>query len=334
MSKNFEQAYRELAQNEAPDLWDRIEAGLTEKSAPENRIVNENVEIKEKADRTDRNRNSKKITSKKIRAFLGKYAGAVAAVLCVAVILPAAIFLKRTGDKSFSGGAMTEGIDEAGEMQEAAAADMAMPEDAAPESAEAAAEEDTTAGAATGAETADAGAADCGADSDSGAMAEAEADMEDLRAEAEAAKDVEMADSEDGGNITGNNVSSPVSDLEKQQSRESGETRKAEDMEDAISKGTSMLPEGTTLEGVVVEVMGMTYGSQKGSEEELPGSIYTVVVKEDASGRLIKDSEIEVFVPAYASFFLPVGETYAIDIAYEKEGEYPVVKKSGKVEKQ
>lgn len=333
MSKNFEQAYRELAQNEAPDLWDRIEAGLTEKSAPENRIVNENVEIKEKADRTDRNRNSKKITSKKIRVFLGKYAGAVAAVLCVAVILPAAIFLKRTGDKSFSGGAMTEGIDEAGEMQEAAAADMAMPEDAAPESAEAAADEDTTAGAAagadttagtaTGVETADAGAADCGADSDSGAMAEAEA-----------AKDVEMADSEDGGNITGNNVSSPVSDLEKQQSRESGETRKAEDREDAISKGTSTLPEGTTLEGVVVEVMDMTYGSQKGSEEELPGSIYTVVVKEDASGRLIKDSEIEVFVPAYASFFLPVGETYAIDIAYEKEGEYPVVKKSGKVEKQ
>ena len=35
MSKDFEQAYKEAAQMEAPDLWDRIEAGLKSKSVPE-----------------------------------------------------------------------------------------------------------------------------------------------------------------------------------------------------------------------------------------------------------------------------------------------------------
>ena len=41
MNKNFEQAYKELAQNEVPDLWDRIEAGLKEKSAPAKKDIQE-----------------------------------------------------------------------------------------------------------------------------------------------------------------------------------------------------------------------------------------------------------------------------------------------------
>ena len=31
MSKSFEKEYKELAQSKLPDLWDRIEAGLSEK---------------------------------------------------------------------------------------------------------------------------------------------------------------------------------------------------------------------------------------------------------------------------------------------------------------
>ena len=57
MSKDFEKEYIELAQNEIPDLWDRIEAGLTEKSAPENKAS--------------------------ITIFLKRYGGLVAAVLCL-----------------------------------------------------------------------------------------------------------------------------------------------------------------------------------------------------------------------------------------------------------
>ena len=43
MSKNFEQAYKELAQKETPDLWDRIEAGLTEKSAPKKTDISKDI---------------------------------------------------------------------------------------------------------------------------------------------------------------------------------------------------------------------------------------------------------------------------------------------------
>ena len=48
MSKDFEQAYKEAAQMEAPDLWDRIEAGLKSKSVPEGKadrdiIVSEEI---------------------------------------------------------------------------------------------------------------------------------------------------------------------------------------------------------------------------------------------------------------------------------------------------
>ena len=48
MSKDFEQAYKEAAQTEAPDLWDRIEAGLKSKSVPEEKadrdiIVSEEI---------------------------------------------------------------------------------------------------------------------------------------------------------------------------------------------------------------------------------------------------------------------------------------------------
>ena len=32
MSKDFEKSYRELAKSEAPDLWDRIESGLSRQS--------------------------------------------------------------------------------------------------------------------------------------------------------------------------------------------------------------------------------------------------------------------------------------------------------------
>ena len=90
--------------------------------------------------------------------------------------------------------------------------------------------------------------------------------------------------------------------------------------------GMPLLPAGTVLEEIVVEITDMSVRADENAQEE-PGNIYTVLVKEDPSGTLQKDSKIEVFVPAYASFFLPVGESCVIDIACLEEGEYPVVQK-------
>lgn len=78
MNRDFEKEYIELAQNEIPDLWDRIEAGLTEKSVPET----------EEADKP------KKII------YWKRYAGLAAAVLCAAVVLPAFVLTRRMGSSA------------------------------------------------------------------------------------------------------------------------------------------------------------------------------------------------------------------------------------------
>lgn len=350
MNKNFEQAYRELAQTEAPDLWDRIEASLTSKSAPGNLDINidankdidlfgntdtnEDSNIKRNAD-TERNVDSKRNAdldisaesdinverkvSSKIWIFVRKYAGVAAAILCAAIILPVASLIKNAGDKSFSGAA-TEEIT-ADQAIEESAVDTAMTEEAA--LAEEAAEPEDAAFAA--------GAANdmsLGSGADSGGAENAEMSMADARSEAEAADEMEMSGSEGGAKIDEDDLSAKASNVEKQQASGGEETKKIEDMGSAVSEEAMPLPEGTILEGIVVEVASAADGAVRESEEGTAGSVYMVAVKEDTSGRLSKDSEIEVFVPAHASFALSVGETYRIDIVYTGEGKYPVVQKS------
>ena len=78
MSKNFEEEYKALADQELPDLWDRIEEGLAPRSTP-----------KEPGKR-----------STKIVQFVRRYKGSLAAVVCVLLILPAAILISRNTKKS------------------------------------------------------------------------------------------------------------------------------------------------------------------------------------------------------------------------------------------
>ncbi len=110
MSKVFEDEYKQLAQDDFPDLWDRIEAGLSEKtveSAP-----------------------APKIKTVSFR----KYAGLIAACLCAAVVIPAAVNIGKS-NKSMEDTAYNSATTEA-------AGDMAAPasEEAAPVSEEAAAD--------------------------------------------------------------------------------------------------------------------------------------------------------------------------------------------------
>lgn len=110
MNKDFEKAYKELAEIDVPDLWDRIEAGLSEKSAPE----------------AEKKRNSFII-------FAKRYSALAAAIVCVVIIIPAMIAMKQTmGSKSYSEGTsmdsaaseafdIAETTEEAAEMAEEAA---------------------------------------------------------------------------------------------------------------------------------------------------------------------------------------------------------------------
>lgn len=104
MSKDFEQAYKELAQNEVPDLWNRIEAGLSEKST---------------SGKTEEQRKIKKF-------YFRQYAGIAAAVVCAVLIAPAVLLLSSRRTKS-------EGIACAPEMAAEGIAEEAEAEAAAEE---------------------------------------------------------------------------------------------------------------------------------------------------------------------------------------------------------
>ena len=124
MNRDFEQEYQELAKMEVPDLWDRIEAGLTEKSTP--------------------------VSSKKsvVVPFIKRYSTLAAALLCAILIIPVLGIMKQAaGGSNKSGSAFTteavedtvyESAAETTEESEAEAAEAPMAE--APAEAEAFAE--------------------------------------------------------------------------------------------------------------------------------------------------------------------------------------------------
>lgn len=116
MSKDFEQAYKEAAQTEAPDLWDRIEAGLKSKSVPEEKSDIESV--------------PKEAVS--FKRYIRRYSGVIAAAVCVAIIIPAITFLKPRF-AGYSAADTTEGIAESAAADAGASENMAMPAEAGAE---------------------------------------------------------------------------------------------------------------------------------------------------------------------------------------------------------
>lgn len=87
MERDFRQEFIELKQNETPDLWNRIEAGLSERKIT--------AYAPEKADF------SEKITGKNI--YWRRWGSLVAACLCVAVIIPAlSLIINNIGKNSNS----------------------------------------------------------------------------------------------------------------------------------------------------------------------------------------------------------------------------------------
>ena len=89
MNKDFEKEYKELAKIEAPDLWDRIEAGITEKEIIEKSMP----EAK------------KKIT---VRSFVKRYSLLAAALFCAVIIIPALNLMRNSATKGMSSGSATD----------------------------------------------------------------------------------------------------------------------------------------------------------------------------------------------------------------------------------
>lgn len=84
MNKSFEEEYKSMAQSELPDLWNRIEAGLSEKntvSVPF--VINENEEIKE--------------NKKSVLILFRRYQTVAAAFLCLIILVPAFLVMYQVG---------------------------------------------------------------------------------------------------------------------------------------------------------------------------------------------------------------------------------------------
>lgn len=266
MSKDFEQAYKELAKSEIPDLWDRIEAGLSEKSTPEPKHEQPPTEKK--------------------KIYFRKYTGMAAAVLCVALILPVAVFLRQQGQKSskLEMTADQSSAEESGGIIECA-----------PEAAEAdgnifdtaAGKTETTADRATDTDI----AADVGEDAAADLAAVEESVQELMREE-----DKKME----------NSVGSASAECES-----APKQRKVAELED-----------GAAIEKVTVDVMEETGWSDGSESTQSMGTVYTAVVLKDESGYMEEGEQIEILVPAHSSLALIEGGTFEIDLVYRENKEY------------
>lgn len=133
MSKSFEKEYKELAQSKLPDLWDRIEAGLSEKKP-----VSVPITINEEA--INNETTIKKADSNKVLVFFRRYQTVAAALLCVIILVPAFLLVRQVG-----GGI---GFSNSEEAKDAAPAEMMYAAAEEAPAAEAPAEEAVVTGAA------------------------------------------------------------------------------------------------------------------------------------------------------------------------------------------
>lgn len=265
MSKDFEQAYKELAQNEIPDLWDRIEAGLREKSTPE------------KA-------NGKFRKAKK--AYWMPYAKAAAAVLCVALTIPAAILLGQS-EKGYNTQATTDAESAA---EEAGGAIM---EESMEESIEEAVPEESR-DEILKQQMQAAGVAEEEA-ADTGSMENADI----------------MEDREESSLLETKREMSSASDA-------SDRNMKADSLSSA--KEEKSIEDGRIIENIKVQITDVIFDQSYGTDNA--GTVYTAVIYKDESGFFEEGEEIQILVPVHSSVLLMADMRYEVDVACRSNEKY------------
>lgn len=313
MSKNFAEEYKTLANEELPDLWNRIEAGLTPKAtsqAGEEHSPDMEQTIKSADSGASQVAELEKEKEKgKVISFLFRYRTVVAAAVCVIMILPAVILLGRNNrSKSFSGSA----ADMAAETREEALAD-----DAADMESEEMYLMESDDAAEAPAEEPEAKAGGAGFDNGSdGAGASAEtALIEDLDSEGAAEKKMDQQENR--------NVKEAVSD-------------EAADITEDIAEEEKALPETqradqsfsstTNREAKIFERVTVEAAEQTGENVKIDGDFFygiNMKVIEDPSGELTEDTEITVWVSYLSSVAYVQGQEYVLDLSYDPGRECP-----------
>lgn len=297
MSKNFEEEYKALANEELPDLWNRIESGLTPKTTA---LAEENGD-KQQTEGQEKGRSEKR----KVISFLYRYRTVAVAALCVIVILPAVLVLGKSGslggseswestndsaqmamDKTAAGGwdeaAAEEGIVEDVEDAEAEATTEEASEAYTPTQAQESLQEDEA--LASGGASDAFSRADNGMDTDGAALP---ADMATTEAEKK------MKDE-----------ASDLSDAKQEAAEE-------ESREESVK----------VYEKVTVKVTG-TGDRLVETDSGLFSEVKMKVIK-DPSGELSEGLEITVGIAVTSSRGYFTGEEYTLDISYSPDRECP-----------
>lgn len=308
MERDFEQEFKELKQSEIPDLWNRIEAGLSEKKNVTYASGNI-MTVPDKIAVENGNRSAEK------RFSWRKWGTLIAACLCVAIIFPAFSLLVRNKSYPESTSGATACDTAAGAAVDAAAEENtwdAGAEEGAWDMPEAAAEE-TTDGAS------DAGGTKPGVPADD-AAAEAQTSEN-----AEDSDQKEFAASEETDNMA-------TESARKEETDEAEKTGKEEENKD-VQAVLDELSDGRILKEAVVRIQKAEDG----------GSLYQgVVVQEDADALLKSGAQIVLVCNADTSYAVPAGprdekalkeETvYRMTLRYDREERNFVVVTAGNME--
>lgn len=319
MKRDFEREFRELKMNEVPDLWNRIEAGLSDKKIAASSSGAAAISV-------NRYNFGK-------RAAWRKWGTLAAACLCAALIIPAiSLVIGNLGGRKsdYSGASFAPAADNG--------ADSSM--------------NDRTPNMTAASEmTADEGMADAAEMSQSESM-EAESDMalnegvagaadmaanEDKTAAAEIMADAEPSDTDDSINMTqssekesasaaANGESSSNEDSLKKQEADSNLSDAKENAAMADEAVYAGLENGQILNGVVVEVAEASV-----SGEEV---VYSTVIKQsDKDGLLNAGAELSIVCNSDTSYaftqkirekkVLKAGESYEVSLRYEKNDSNP-----------
>lgn len=312
MERDFEKEFIELKQSEAPDLWSRIEAGLTPKNV-------ENTEME--AEQTAESESAATFEQKpgrKVRIY--RWGLLAAACLCLLIILPVLSLTRSnsfSSDMSGAGAPTSEGLeasaaDESFDMAAEAASDAADNGGSEIQSAESMENEIldsesgingyTDASAGADGESAAAGTMD---DSVSNSVTNG---AEVSRSEAASAADSMFDDS----------------DAQKDEMKEL-QGVKAVDWND-------ILQEGQMLHEVKIEVSEVV---QTDTADQIY-TVRTVVVSSDEDGFLYEGAELTLLCNEETTYdfvtrprkeiLLQVGKTYIADLRYEGDGGFVVVK--------
>lgn len=307
MERDFEKEFIELKLSEVPDLWNRIEAGLTEKRA---------VSSASGSRLGYGRRNMVK------RAAWRKWGTLAAACLCVAILYPmVSLLLRNMGNKNSS---------YSGSASDTAAEDTAMngmaASEAAAEGADMASDDASMSGAFADGTTesiADAGSFDMAENAGAAGEVQESAQATDTAENAgagamqESAQDAEAADSSQSG--AAETAKSDITDM-------------AQELEEAERKADTVkaVPEdGQILEDVVVSIsMADTSGE---------ADLYQAkVLRADADGALESEMQIEIICNAETEYaflreprekgMLKAGESYMVSLRYEKaEGRFMLI---------